>query len=62
MVKKPKKKTTKDNLEAIDINISRDEIEEAEEDNEDEEDEDDFESILNEVLDMVFEELDKKES
>ena len=59
MVKKPKKKTTKDNLEAIDINISRDEIEEAEEDNEDE---DDFESILNEVLDMVFEELDKKES
>lgn len=59
MAKKPKKKTTKNSLETIDIKISRDEIEEAEEDNEDE---DDFESILNEVIDMVFKDLDKKES
>jgi len=59
MAKKPKKKTTKDSLEAVDVNISRYEIEETEEDNKDE---DDFESILNEVLDMVFKNVDKKES
>tara|TARA_Y100000296_G_C5030788_1_gene184722 strand:- start:59 stop:238 length:180 start_codon:yes stop_codon:yes gene_type:complete len=59
MTKKPKKKTTKDSLEVIDVNISRDEIEETEEENKDE---DDFESILNEVLDMVFKNVDKEES
>ena len=59
MAKKPKKKTTKDSLEAIDINISRDEIEDPEKDTEDDHD---FETLLDEVLDMVFKNLDKKEN
>ena len=58
MAKKPKKKTDKDSLEAIDVSITRDELEEDNTKEDKNEDEDSFIKILNEVIDSVFKDTD----
>ena len=58
MTKKPKKKTDKTTTEAIDVHLSRDEIELLEENEEESEDEE-IKELLDELLSSLF--LDKKD-